>query len=165
MKKYLQAIPIIIYPYILITMLFLVTILNLRVDITLSTYITITIIYIVLLLILKMKELTEKDMVSVNLVIKLFQLPWFCISFMLEVFGFLMGIFGIPIVVILTIINISVRIINGIYSIGCVIKLRKNKIIGISKTILYSIGSFIIILDFISAIFMKIDVKRINKVE
>lgn len=46
---------------------------------------------------------------------------------------------------------------------GCVIKLKKNKAIGIPKTIFYSIGSFILILDFIFSITMKFDAKRNKK--
>ena len=117
MKKYLQAIPIIIYPYVLFTLLFIVTILDISMDITLYTYFTIIIIYTILLLIFKLKDYTEKDITNVNLAIKLFQLPWFILCLMLELFGLFMGVFGIPIIAILTMLNFSVRITSGIYSI------------------------------------------------
>lgn len=47
---------------------------------------------------------------------------------------------------------------------GCVIKLKKNKTIGIPKTIFYSIGSFIMILDFIFSIVMKFSVRKKEKI-
>lgn len=117
MKKYLQAIPIIIYPYILCTLIFIVTSLDIKMDVTLYTYFAITIIYTILLLIFKLKDYSEKDITNVNLAIKLFQLPWFFLCLMLELLGLFMGIFGIPIIIILAMLNISVRITSGIYSI------------------------------------------------
>ena len=92
-------------------------------------------------------------------------MPWFIFSFVLEFIGIIMGIFGVFITVIFTFMNISVRIIAGIYSVGCIIKLKQEKVIGIPKTIFYSISSFVLIIDFIISILMKFDVKGKEKEE
>ena len=168
MKKYLQVIPIIIYPYLLIPVLFIASLIDSKIKIfnyIVNLYFIITVIYTIILLISKLKEMTAKEMVKVNFIIKMCQMPWFIFSFVLEFIGIIMGIFGVFITVIFTFMNISVRIIAGIYSVGCIIKLKQEKVIGIPKTIFYSISSFVLIIDFIISILMKFDVKGKEKEE
>ena len=168
MKKYLQVIPIIIYPYLLIPVLFIATLIDSKIKVfnyIINLYFIIIVIYTIILLISKLKEMSAKEMVKVNFIIKMCQMPWFIFSFVLEFIGIIMGIFGVFITVIFAFMNIFVRIITGIYSVGCIIKLKQEKVIGIPKTIFYSISSFVLIIDFIISILMKFDVKGKEKEE
>lgn len=163
MKKYLQAIPIILFPYIFVVLLIIAVCINIDVETVKTIFFSIMIAYTVLLIYFTISKMESKEMVNVNLAIKLFQLPWYILSFILEIICFITGIFGVIITALFIIINLYVRCIAGLYSIGCVIKLKKNKNIGIPKTIFYSIGSFIVVFDFIVAIIMNFDINKVKK--
>ena len=94
------------------------------------------------------------ELATTNLAIKMGHIPGHLVSLFVGFLGVCMGVFGGIILIIAAIIMLIIpELVSGLNSVACTIKLRKERIITLIEAILMGIGSFIILVDIIIALY------------
>lgn len=168
MLRKLKFIPIILYPYAYIPILiFYSEFIAKKYDSSESLLYTIILcnaLFLFCSIYCAVKALsinnTNKSVVKTNLVIKLLHVPAYLIHFILGLLGLCMSIWGIGLIVWAVIIDILSILISGIYSIGCCIRVYRDRLISLPICLLCIIGSFTFCLDIVVAFILNKIVKR-----
>lgn len=165
MKKYLKLLPVILYPYAYIIGFVLLYLGILIFDDTISSQTSVDIFsysilgYHILALISAVygavlaggNRYTAKEVIKMNFCIKSVQIPGYILLFIIGIIGLLMGIWGIGLFFFAVIVDVIAIALTGIFSIGCMIKLKREHMISIPVMIFAGIGSFIFCVDVVIA--------------
>lgn len=162
MKKYLKALPILLFPYsfylFIIGPISIIEKLSDEVlDSTASTGLWFIYIILVLLQVLYsairgFRRYTPTEAAKVNCFVKLGQIPAYIFHFMLGLAGTVASVWGIGFILFAIIIDLATIIISGIHAIGVVRRLKKEGVLSLETAILAGIGSFLYCVDIAVAI-------------
>lgn len=97
-------------------------------------------------------QFSVTDAAKRNLIIKGCQIPAYIFHFILAFLGLLMSVFGIGLIMWAFIIDVLTIYFSGISSIGCAVRLCKEKQISKFAAVFLIIGSFIFCVDIVVAI-------------
>ncbi len=138
--KYLKMIPVIIYPYIYVLilavfLLFVGVLPEDTTDISLLVLLIIAVIYnlysFVIVIVNAVQtakgKLTAGQAARMNLIIKGIQIPAYIMHFILGFIGLAMSVWGIGFLLWAVLIDLLTILLTGISSIGCSIRMRKEK--------------------------------------
>ncbi len=94
---------------------------------------------------------------GMNLAVKGLQIPAYLFNFFSgALMGSVMSVWGLVPIVFFVVIDVLMIALSGIYSIGCMRRLKKEGILSAGMAILAGIGSFIFVIDVIVAIVLTI---------
>lgn len=160
--KYLKMIPVIIYPYIyvLILVVFFLFVDVLPEDTTDISLLIIAVIYnlysFVIVIVNAVQtargKLTAGQAARMNLIIKGIQIPAYIMHFILGFIGLAMSVWGIGFLLWAVLIDLLTILLTGISSIGCSIRMRKERLVSLPGAIFMGIGCFIYCADVVIAI-------------
>ena len=160
--KYLKMIPVIIYPYIyvLILALFFLFVDVLPEDTTDISLLIIAVIYnlysFVIVIVNAVQtargKLTAGQAARMNLIIKGIQIPAYIMHFILGFIGLAMSVWGIGFLLWAVLIDLLTILLTSISSIGCSIRMRKERLVSLPGAIFMGIGCFIYCADVAIAI-------------
>lgn len=164
MKKYIKMLPVILYPYMYVIFLiglFLTSkisediaekgIDNLNV-IALIYNVYCFVIVIINAVCMVKGSMTTTEVARMNLIIKCVQIPAYITHFILGLVGFFLGIWGIGLLLWAIFIDVATICFTGINSIGCSIRMYKDKVFSRCKSIFMGIGCFLFCIDIAIAI-------------
>ena len=159
--KYLKMIPVIIYPYIYVLILavfflFVGVLPEDTTDISLLVLLIIAVIYnlysFVIVIVNAVQtargKLTAGQAARMNLIIKGIQIPAYILGFI----GLAMSVWGIGFLLWAVLIDLLTILLTGISSIGCSIRMRKERLVSLPGAIFMGIGCFIYCADVAIAI-------------
>ncbi len=167
---HLKMIPIIIYPYLYmlgILFIFIFAVIEgsitndyeysaLSVFLIIPLALFITLICLVIAIINSIKA--GKNCYGIyyptrmNLIIKLVQIPAYTINFILGLIGLFMSIWGIGVLALVLIVDFLSIVLSGVNNIGTCVNLLKNKIITKGWAVIFSIFSFVYVVDVFIAV-------------
>lgn len=166
--KYLKMIPVIIYPYIYVLIL---AVFFLFVDVLPEDTTDISLLVLLVLLIIAViynlysfvivivnavqtarGKLTAGQAARMNLIIKGIQIPAYIMHFILGFIGLAMSVWGIGFLLWAVLIDLLTILLTGISSIGCSIRMRKERLVSLPGAIFMGIGCFIYCADVAIAI-------------
>lgn len=163
--KYLKMIPVIIYPYIyvLILAVFLLFVGILPEDYTGAAPIGLLIVAVIynlysfIVVIVNAVQtargkMTARQAARMNLIIKGIQIPAYIGHFILGFIGLAMSVWGISFLLWAVLIDLLTILLTGISSIGCSIRMRKERLVSLPGAIFMGIGCFIYCVDVVIAI-------------
>lgn len=163
MKKYLKALPILLFPYSFY--LFICSPIskleslieqfggNFFVSHDLwSIYNFLVLLQVLYSAIRGFRRYTPTEAAKVNCFVKLGQIPAYIFHFMLGLAGSVASVWGIGFVLFAIIIDLATIIISGIHAIGVVRRLKKEGVLSLKTAILAGIGSFLYCVDIAVAI-------------
>ncbi len=163
--KYLKMIPVIIYPYIYVLILavfflFVGVLPEDTTDISLLVLLIIAVIYnlysFVIVIVNAVQtargKLTAGQAARMNLIIKGIQIPAYIMHFILGFIGLAMSVWGIGFLLWAVLIDLLTILLTGISSIGCSIRMRKERLVSLPGAIFMGIGCFIYCADVAIAI-------------
>ena len=163
--KYLKMIPVIIYPYIYVLILavfflFVGVLPEDTTDISLLVLLIIAVIYnlysFVIVIVNAVQtakgKLTAGQAARMNLIIKGIQIPAYIMHFILGFIGLAMSVWGIGFLLWAVLIDLLTILLTGISSIGCSIRMRKERLVSLPGAIFMGIGCFIYCADVVIAI-------------
>lgn len=163
--KYLKMIPVIIYPYIYVLILvvfflFVDVLPEDTTDISLLVLLIIAVIYnlysFVIVIVNAVQtargKLTAGQAARMNLIIKGIQIPAYIMHFILGFIGLAMSVWGIGFLLWAVLIDLLTILLTGISSIGCSIRMRKERLVSMPGAIFMGIGCFIYCVDVAIAI-------------
>lgn len=165
MKKYLEALPIILIPVVFVLIFIALNFENAlyRVFAVLGI-IGFIVWHLVSAIILNVNVLkgnfTVQDIVNVNLAVRLIYIPLYAIIFVLGCVSILMGPFGIGVIIALFLVDSVILIITSLSLISCNIALARNQVFSKGICILFGIGNFIFCVDVILAIVYKVKLTK-----
>ena len=158
--KYLKMIPVIIYPYIYVLILavfflFVGVLPEDTTDISLLVLLIIAVIYnlysFVIVIVNAVQtargKLTAGQAARMNLIIKGIQIPAYIMHFILGFIGLAMSVWGIGFLLWAVLIDLLTILLTGISSIGCSIRMRKERLVSLPGAIFMGIGCFIYCAD------------------
>lgn len=90
---------------------------------------------------------TAYQSAKINLIVKGVQIPAYIFHFILGMMGTVMSVWGIGIIIVAVVVDLVTILLTGISSIGCSVRLKKEKILNIPAAILMGIGCFIYVVD------------------
>lgn len=94
---------------------------------------------------------------GMNLAVKGLQVPAYIMNFFSgALMGAVMSVWGLVPIVFFVIVDVLMIALSGIYSIGCIRRLKKEGILSSGTAVLAGIGSFIFVIDVIVAIVLTI---------
>ena len=96
-------------------------------------------------------RMTAYEAALYNSELKRYHLPTHLINSIIATFGILLSVWGIPFFLIAILISCSAVFFTGITAAVCIIKIRKQKAITLTEAILYTTGSFILLIDHVAA--------------
>lgn len=166
MKKYLLMVPLILFPYIylfaLISLNLLVTAFEnpMASKIAYYLWIGINITYLAYIIFIPFYntvvstrgKYTAYQATKINLMIKGLQIPAYVFHFLIGMMGLVASVWGIGIILVALVIDLVTITLSGISSIGCSIRMRKEKILSLPASILMGIGCFIYCVDVFIAV-------------
>lgn len=166
MKKYLLMVPLILFPYIylfaLISLNLLVTAFEnpMASKIAYYLWIGINIAYLAYIIFIPFYntvvstrgKYTAYQATKINLMIKGLQIPAYVFHFLIGMMGLVASVWGIGIILVALVIDLVTITLSGISSIGCSIRMRKEKILSLPASILMGIGCFIYCVDVFIAV-------------
>lgn len=166
MKKYLKLLPLILYPYAyLIVLFFFSSIGRLMKEGTTvdEAFPKLELIAIVLynlwVLILSLwsvisglKRYTPTEAATMNLAVKGLQIPAYLFHFSIGVFGAIANIFGIGFVAFAILIDLVTIFFSGLFAVGSVRRLKKEGVLSSGKAFWAGFGSFLYCFDVIAAV-------------
>lgn len=106
------------------------------------------------------KKYTAYEAAETNMLMKCIHIPAYVLHFIIGFVGALMGVFGLGFLLFAIIMDILTIAVSGIYSCGCMVKLRKKKVLTTGKAILAGIGSFIYCVDVGLAIYLFLQCRK-----
>lgn len=171
MKKYLKALPILLFPYAIyiLPMNQLSSLIKpIGGEFFSSSNIWSIYNWLVLLQVLYsairgFRRCTPTEAAKVNCFVKLGQIPAYIFHFMLGLAGSVASIWGIAFVLFAIIIDLATIIISGIHAIGVVRRLKKEGVLSLKTAILAGIGSFLYCIDIAVAIVLLVLCNRHKK--
>jgi len=110
-----------------------------------------TILVIANIIYLIRQPMTAYEAALYNSELKRYYLPTHLINSIIATFGILLSVWGIPFFLIAILISGSAVFFTGITAAVCIIKIRKQKAITLTEAILYTTGSFILLIDYVAA--------------
>lgn len=168
MKKYLEALPIILIPVV-----FILIFIALNFESALYRVFAVMGIlgflvwHLISAIILNVNVLkgkfTVQDIVNINLIVRLIYIPLYAIIFVLGCASILMGPFGIGVIIALFLMDSVILIITSLSLISCNIALARNQVFSNGVCILFGIGNFIFCIDVILAIVYKVKLAKYTK--
>lgn len=174
MKKYLRMLPVILFPYFYIIIIFVAIAISNTFDISegAEIWIGIIVLYVLLSFLIAIVNAVQTakmkggvgDAVKINAVVKLVQIPAYIFHFLLGVLGLLMGIFGIGFWLFAIFIDLVTIILTGISAVGCAIRMYKDGYIKLCTSIFMGIGSFMFCIDVVIAILYIVMLKTHEKI-
>ena len=163
--KYLKMIPVIIYPYIYVVILavFLVFLNVLPSDYNDATSLGLLIVAVIynlysfVIVVVNAVQcakgkMTARQSARMNLIIKGIQIPAYIMHFILGFIGLAMSVWGIGFLLWAVLIDLLTILLTGISSIGCSIRMRKERLVSLPGAIFMGIGCFIYCVDVAIAI-------------
>ena len=163
--KYLKMIPVIIYPYIYVVILavFLIFLSVLPSDFNDAASLGLLIVAVIynlysfIIVIVNAVQcakgkMTAKQSARMNLIIKGVQIPAYIMHFILGFMGLAMSVWGIGFLLWAVLIDLLTILLTGISSIGCSIRMRKERLVSLPGAIFMGIGCFIYCADVAIAI-------------
>ena len=161
MKKYVLMIPLILFPYAYLILFFLISmtsgIVDQWMDSQTSTNIwsVIVILYLLYILIITFYNLivtvkgkyTAYEAAEINFLVKSLQVPAYIFHFAIGMMGTILSVWGIGIILLAVVVDLITITLTGINSIGCSIRMRKEKILTTPMAVLMGIGSFVYCAD------------------
>jgi len=95
---------------------------------------------------------TAYESAKVNLFVKGIQVPAYIFHFVLGMMGCVMSVWGIGIIMVALIVDLVTILLTGISSIGCTIRMKKEKVLRTPAAIFMGIGCFLYVVDVIIAV-------------
>ena len=89
---------------------------------------------------------------QINLLVKGVQVPAYIFHLVLGMMGSVMSVWGIGIIMVAVVVDLITILLTGISSIGCSIRMKKEKVLNTPVSILMGIGCFIYCADVVIAI-------------
>lgn len=165
MKKYLEALPIILTPVVFVLAFIALNAESIVTKISaVIGMLGFMVWYLISVSALNKNVLkgnfTVQDIVNVNLAVRLIYVPLYAIIFVLGCTSILMGPFGIGVIIALYLIDSIMLFLTSLSLISCNIALAKNSIFNKATCILFGIGNFVFCLDVILAIAYKVKVSK-----
>ena len=175
MKKYLKLLPLILYPYMYLILFIIFLIINnisggnAGIENGFFIGIILLIVYNIYVLCISVynavitakNDCKASEAAKINLIIKGSQIPAYIFNFMVGILGILMSVWGIGLIIMVIVLDVLTIILTGISSIGCAIKMNKERIFSTSGSILMAIGSFVFCIDIIIAIVYMLKSRKI----
>lgn len=166
MKKYLKLIPLILYPYAYLILLFSMFIFQKtfgnaaaseNLFVVLIGVFAIYHIYVLFIAIYNSVAMAKKrysahEAAKMNLAVKCWQIPAYIFHYLLGLLGLFMSIWGIGVILFVLVIDLLTIILTGIHSIGCTIRMKKDGILSPRLAFFTGVGSFIYCADIVIAI-------------
>jgi len=176
-KKYLLMVPLILFPYIYLFGLIGINLLlsvfegPIESQIAYYSWISINIAYLAYIIIIPFYntvvsargKYTAYQSAKINLIIKGLQIPAYIFHFIIGTLGILASVWGIGIILVAVVIDLITITLSGISSIGCSIRMRKDKILSLPASILMGIGCFVYCVDVVIAAVYFFMARRKNK--
>lgn len=167
MKKYIRLLPVILYPYAYLIIMFFYIKLFSEKDYANDILEAIGIIYNLYSLIIAIinavqtarGRYTAHQAAKMNLVIKGVQIPAYMFHFLVGMVGALMSVWGIGFILWAILIDILTIALTGINAIGCCIRLCKEGMLSKGKSVFFALCSFVYCIDVV-AIMLYIMVKK-----
>jgi len=162
MKKYFLMIPLMIFPYAylvwLLSMFFASSYMEQFFDQSGSesiVWLIVALIYLIYVIFIVFYNCTVSargkytayESAKINLFVKGIQVPAYIFHFVLGLMGCVMSVWGIGIIMVAVIVDLVTILLTGISSIGCTIRMKKEKILNAPLSILLGIGCFIYVVD------------------
>ena len=94
---------------------------------------------------------TAYESAKVNLFVKGIQVPAYIFHFVLGSMGICMGIWGLGFIIVAVIVDLGTILLTGISSIGCTIRMKKEKVLRTPAAIFMGIGCFLYVVDVVIA--------------
>lgn len=178
--KHLKMIPIIIYPYLYmlgILFIFIFGVIEgsitndyeysaLSVFLLIPLSLIITIICLIIAIVNSIKAGKNSYGIyyptRMNLIIKLVQIPAYTINFVLGLIGLFMSVWGIGVLAIVIIVDFLSIVLSGVNNIGTCVNLSKNNTISSSWAVIFSIFSFIYVVDVFIAVGLFLYLRKDN---
>lgn len=180
MRKTLKALPIIIYPYVYMICLgiyFLIVTHSADVEkTTVASIIALAAAALVynaysffaafyLIFAAAKGKYGASGLSKLNMTVKLVQIPAYIIHFALALIGFLMSVWGIPVIIWAIVIDFVSISLSGIVGVAASIAGRKESALTTAQSVWFAIGGFVYCVDVAIAIVMRVIVKRKTKVD
>lgn len=161
MKKYVKIIPLILYPYVWLIWLFALLMAANAIGGSRAAWIMGGLFggvavayhgYVFFLLIYNFVSVSKgwydaRDAAKRNAVVKCCQIPAYIFYLLLELAGFVLGIFGIPFLVLAVCVKRITILLSGVYAVGCAVALKKEGRLSMTAAVLMSVGSFFYLVD------------------
>ncbi len=162
MKKYFLMIPLMIFPYAyllwMLSMYFTSETLKIAFgenDAASNVWLGVAVVYVIYVLFIVFYNCTVSargkytayESAKINLFVKGIQVPAYIFHFILGMMGFVMSVWGIGIIMVVVIVDLVTIILTGISSIGCTIRMKKEKVLNGPLSILLGIGCFLYVVD------------------
>lgn len=166
MKKYAKLLPFILYPYSYLIEFFLLAVAGKLLSDAVDGY-DISASFLCLLFIYHLFALasaiygavsmarncyTAHQVTEMLLVIKCCQLPGYLLHYLTWLLGKSIPFFGLALMLYAVVVNVVTVILAGIFSIGCIIKLKREQMLSVPVMILAIVGSFLYGVDYLIAI-------------
>jgi len=166
MKKYFLMIPLMIFPYAYLIWLIYINFWGGTFDLLFGSqgagniWVGVAAIYLIYTIFITFYntvvsgrgKYTAYEAAQINLLVKSVQVPAYIFHFILGMMAFYMGLWGIGAIMVAVSVDLVTILLTGISSIGCSIRMRKEKIINTPAAILMGIGCFLYCVDVVIAV-------------
>lgn len=166
MRKYLQLLPVMLFPYLFVFVLYVVLI-----SMSVVAAESVNIFRKILLVLAELaviavpiasavlgavyavrSDISAYTAAKLNLIVKAVHIPAYIVNFLLGSAGLVMSVWGIGVIGYAIIADVLTIALTGIHSVGCMAKIRKEGVLSTGYAVLAAIGSFIFCADVIIAI-------------
>lgn len=160
MKKYVKQLPLILFPYAYLIYLLCAVTIDALSDAMVALLPAAAAVFSVLTLIIVITNIvsaatgryTAYEAAKINLTVKCWQIPAYIFHFLMGAAGFLMSVWGIGFLMLSIIIDVVTIALTGLNAVSCTAAMKKEDIISLRKAAVYTICSFIFVIDIITAI-------------
>ena len=166
MKKYFLMIPLMLFPYayliLLIYMYFSSGVMDkiFGSQTAIDIWFCIVVIYLIYIIFIVFYNTivsargtySAYQAAQINLLVKGVQVPAYIFHFVIGMMGTVMSVWGIGIILGAVVVDLITILLTGISSIGCSIRMKKEKALNTPVSILMGIGCFIYCADVVIAI-------------
>lgn len=166
MKKYLLMVPLMIFPYAYLLFFIYMTYTSDAVyrlwgyTSTSDIWFGIALVYLIYVIFIVFYntiisgrgKYTAYESAKVNLFVKGIQIPAYIFHFVLGSMGICMGIWGLGFIIVSVIVDLGTILLTGISSIGCTIRMKKEKVLHTPAAIFMGIGCFLYVVDVVIAV-------------
>lgn len=168
--KYLKAIPLMLYPYAYLIVIFLLpTLWDFAGDQYSGKVIPVLFIGCQVLAIVSavypffmvgQEKYNASDMVKLNLFVKGLQIPAYLFHFLLGMAGLMLSVWGIGFILFAALIDLLTILFSGLHACAAVYALKKSGAVSMKKAWLLGICSFLYCIDLMVAVYMVLTVHR-----
>lgn len=165
MKKYLRLLPVMIFPYAYLIFigisLAVVSELHALIMYAGGAFIVLSPISAVYSAVMTAKgDITSDRAAAVNLTVKGVQIPAYIFHFLIGAAGTVMSVWGIGLIMLAVVIDISSIILTGIYSVGCAVRFKRENVLTGGYAALFGICSFLFCIDIAAAVIMAVKARK-----